>query len=66
MITIYEGKPIALCDGCNLATLNLRNKVTASIELLRRGWRINEFSYAWQHFCPECAHEFAADEPVRT
>jgi hypothetical protein len=64
MITSYNGKRIVVCDGC-VETFTSRDGKMVEIEMLRRGWRVNDSDYSWAHFCPDCAPEFAADEPVR-
>lgn len=62
MITSYNGRAIALCDGCDIEAIIIKDEASAPFELRRRRWAVNTAQRGWRHFCASCAIEFAFGE----
>lgn len=65
MIRWHANKLMIVCDGCP-EMLRIRAAKPPVTVLRRNRWAINTATrHGWQHFCPSCAVEFRADEPVK-
>ena len=63
MISVHRGEVAVSCDGCT-TVFTAPTATAAAARMYHSCWRISGVNHGWQHFCPSCAIEFEADQPL--